>query len=81
MPIYFLSRMKKTWRAAYFQPRSDEDEINNFGVVQEQPFFAAGAFGLLTPSKALNEHVEEVKPRNRGHSIDVSLELLLHPHS
>jgi hypothetical protein len=32
-----------------FDSGSEEDEIHNFGNVQEQPFFAAGAFGLLTP--------------------------------
>ena len=58
-----------------FDSGSEEDEINSFGVIQEQPFFAAGAFGLLNPSQTLTEHAEEVKPRrDRGKSFEVSLE-------
>jgi len=58
-----------------FDSGSEEDEINSFGIIQEQPFFAAGAFGLLTPSQALSDKTEEVIPkRSRGRSLDVSLE-------
>jgi len=55
-----------------FDSGSEEDETNSFGIIQEQPFFAAGAFGLLTPSQALSDKTEEVvRPRkDRGLSLD-----------